>query len=286
MKKIHLELRKGWDFVPAEEIIDSYAPIGAQIVKSAPVKPSAQSIQVAIYNAPQGTSAQQEAENMAEKLYVRRQDTTFQNQDAYLLEYECHGVMLIYIYLDVEDCVMMIRIEGTYNQVNDNYKWVVKHLSWEENLENNNGNPLHGEPCLIPPALLSSMVSFSVRDYEATRRCYSILPDHFNFIVAASLTPALDEDDLLKKVEIDYIRHGGLHEINYDELSESTRKLMSKYEYAYIGKTQSYNPFANKFYNAYIAIMDDKIKTDWASNNLDEDVNKLLEDIELGWSLQ
>ena len=285
MKKILLEQRKGWAFVPTEEILDSYAPIGAQIVRSAPVKTSAQSIQVAIYHAPQDSTAQQEAEKMEATLDMSIQEVTFQDQDAYLLEYECHGVTLVYIFLDVEDCVMMIRLEGTFKQVNDNWTWVNNHLSWDEDLEDNNGNPLHGESCLIPPAMLASMVSFTARDYEATQRYQPFLPDHFSFIVAASLTPALDEDDLLEKVEMDYTRHGGLHEINYNELSESTRERMSQYEYAYIGQTQSYNPFIGKLCNAHVAIMDDKAKFERSGYDLEHDVHELLEAIESDWCL-
>ena len=49
MKKINLTLRKGWKFVPENEFIDKYAPVGAQIVKAEHQSNSAQSIQVSMY---------------------------------------------------------------------------------------------------------------------------------------------------------------------------------------------------------------------------------------------
>ena len=110
----------------------------------------------------------------------------------------------------------------------------------------------------------------------ATRRCLPFLPSHFDFMVSASLTPAVDEEELIEKVELDYKRHGGLHEINYAALSEGTRKKLEKYEYAYIGTMQGVNPMSGKIHEILVGVINDDSRTMWKGNNLDDDVNELL----------
>ena len=277
MKKINLTLRKGWKFVPENEIIDKYAPVGAQIVKAEPQSSSAQSIQVSMYYGLHESSAKEEAYKMGETLGQRVHESEFQGNDAYILDMNFCGVSLMYIYLDIEDCIMKIRLEGTGNQVDSNWKWVQKYLSWNEDLENNNGNPMHGEPCLVPPAMLAQMVSFTKRVYKATRLCLPFLPSHFDFIVAASLTPALDEEELIEKVELDYKRHGGLHEIDYTALSVDTRKKLEQYENVYIGKMQDIFPVSRKMQDILVGVIDGEDSSIWAiQENLDENVNELL----------
>lgn len=274
MRKIDLKLKKGWEFVPVEEIIDKFSPIGAQIVKAQPQKTSAQSIQVSMFYGPQGNSAKEEAHKMGEILGQKVYDSEFLGCCAYILDMNFNGVSLVYIYLDVEDCIMKIRLEGTEAQVESNWKWVLKNLSWNEELENNNGK--QGEPCLVPPAMLAQMVSFTQRDYEATSSLCPFLPSHFDFIVAASLTPALDEDDLLEKVELDYNRHQGLHEIDYNALSENTRKELEKFDNVYIGTMQGFHPFSGKNVDMLVGVIDGNSRNAWKGSNLDDDVNELL----------
>lgn len=284
MKKLQLDLPEGWISIPAEEIIDHYALLGAQILQIAPSENFTESIQVAKCRACQDATAESEADVMRGYLGTTVQDITFQNYEAYLLE--CSNeqeVYLCFIYFDVDDCIMQIRLEGTLSQVKENWQWVNEHLSWDEDLEDNNGNPLHGEPCLVPPPMLEQMLSFTARDYEGTLMYQNTLPDFFDFLVAESLTPALDIEDLIRKVEMDYIRHGGLHEIDYDELSESTNELLSQYDDVFIGLTLTWNHFQSKMVKTIVAILDVDCKILWASDDLDLDVRKIIEEIEADW---
>ena len=279
MRKIQIDIRKGWKYIPGNEIFDKYAPVGAQIVAACPENNSAQSIQVSLYHTPAGSSAQIEAEKLANVIHCEAVLANCCGEDAWLVDFRSCGLACPNFFLPVEDCIMKIRLEGTFEQVDKNWMWLNKHLSWEETLSDNNGNPLQGKPCLFPPAMLAQEVSFTERDFWATQQTASFLAltsNYFDFIVAASLVPALTAEEVREKVEMDYIRHGGLHEIDYNTLSADNKEKLSQYTEVYIGTTKGESPLG-KIVTYIVGIIDGTIQSEMVyEDNIDAAIEELL----------
>lgn len=182
MKRIEIKLRKGWTLIPEENISDWAAPVGAIVWGATTEKRSSQSFYVYTYK-PVNSGAKEECiASIGDERYCKQY--AFGG-------YNCYGCASVPMrgydftiyrhFLEVEDYIVCVVATGTDKQAVSVSKWIEKHMSLGEEIENANGNPLEGGMPLVPPALLAQVVDFTSRDFSIWAASHSLPLSHFDF---------------------------------------------------------------------------------------------------------
>lgn len=252
MRTVNVKLRKGWRLMMDNEICDWAAPIGALVWGAQPEKSSAQSFVVYVYRPLNGGA---EEERTACPCRGNVNQYTYGGYNCYGLFTSYHsGDFVIHRhFLQVEDYVVCVVTTGTASQAQSISEWVDKHMALGEEIPDNNGSPLQGGMPLVPPAMLPQMVDFTAEDYAATASACPIGVSYFDFIVRASLVPAVSVDELITRVNLCYSQHQGYREIDYSQLTPSAQAKLQEMDDSYIGLAHEFtNPWGVKVINALV----------------------------------